>query len=172
VSVKLLLLLLLAGVVAWFAPAPLSQAHGSIDINASRDHVWSVLADLSSPRLWDPALKDVKIVTDNQSGPGAVRESAGAVVKTRETVTDWVAYNKMVLAVELQPKVTRFETSTIDLSPAGAATHVDWTLDYQMNGGYLGFLADKTLFGSLHQGRIDQALVNLKRYAETGEPAF
>ena len=42
-------------------------------------------------------------------------------------------------------------------------------MDYQMNGGYVGNLADRFLLGSAHQGRIDDGLARLKRYSETGD---
>ena len=63
------------------------------------------------------------------------------------------------------------DLATIELEPNGNGTRVQWSMEYQMNGGYLGVLADKVLLGQAHQGRIDQGLANLRRYAETGEPA-
>jgi hypothetical protein len=68
--------------------------------------------------------------------------------------------------------LTKFETSRMVLTPSGLdGTHVSWTLDYQMNGGYLGNLADRFLLASAHRGRVDEGLARLKRYAETGEVA-
>jgi uncharacterized membrane protein len=168
--VKLLALLVLLGVVLYFAPAPLGHAEQSIEINTSRDRVWTVLADVSSARLWDPGMKDMKILSDTKTGPGTVRYAAGALVKTTETVRDWVAYNKLVLDVTHDPKMTKFETSTIAIEPGErGGTRVRWSLDYRMSGGYLGHFADKFLLGGVHGGRISEGLANLKRYTETGE---
>jgi uncharacterized membrane protein len=168
--VKLLFLLLVLLAAAWFAPAPLSHVENSVDVATPRDRVWALLADVSGARLWDPLMKEVHLVSSAKSGVGAEREAAGALVKTHEKVTEWVPFNAVTYEVSHEPKLTRFETSRIDLSPAqGGATRVRWRIDYQMAGGYLGVLADKVLLGSVHQGRIDEALSNLKRYAETGE---
>ena len=167
---KLLLLLVLLGAVAYFAPAPLGHAEQAIEINASRDRVWTVLADVSSARLWDPEMKDMKILGDTKIGPGAQRYAAGSLVKTAETVREWVPYNKIVFDVTHDPKITKFETSTIALEPGErSGTRVRWTLDYRMSGGYLGHFADKFLLGSVHAGRLSEGLANLKRYTETGE---
>jgi uncharacterized membrane protein len=168
--VKLLLLLVLLGAVAYFAPAPLGHAEQSVEIATDRNKVWGVIGDLTSARLWDPGMKDMKITSDIKVGPGTVRTASGALVKTTETVRDWAAYNKVTLDVVHDPNITKFETSTITIEPGtGGGTRVTWALDYQMTGGYLGHFADKFLLGSVHEGRISDGLTNLKRYAETGE---
>jgi len=168
--VKLLVLLVLLGLVAYFAPAPLGHAEQSIEIGTGRDKVWSVLGDVSSAHIWDPGMKDMKVVSEIKMGPGAERFSAEGLVKTHETVRDWVAYNKLSFDVTHEPKITKFETSTITIEPgASGGTRVRWAMDYQMAGGYLGQFADKFLLGSVHGGRISEGLANLKRYAETGE---
>ena len=167
---KLLLFLVLLGAVAYFAPAPLGHVEQSIDINADRDKVWSVLADVSSARLWDPQMRDMKILSDTKTGTGTERSAEGAVVHTRETVREWVAYNRLVFDVTHDPKITKFETSTIEMQPGQlSGTRIRWSLDYRMSGGYLGQFADKFLLGNVHAGRISEGLSNLKRYAETGE---
>jgi uncharacterized protein YndB with AHSA1/START domain len=167
---KLLVFLVLLGLVAYFAPAPLGHAEQSVDIATNRERVWTVLADVSSARLWDPGMKDMKIVSDTKVGPGTERFADGPLVKTRETVKDWVAYNRLVFDVSHDPKITKFETSTITIEPGeNGGTRVRWAIDSKMSGGYLGHFADKFLLGSVHGGRISEGLANLKRYAETGE---
>ncbi len=166
------MLLLIAAAIAWFAPAPISRANNAVVINASRDRVWDVLSDLTAARLWDPGMKEAKLVGDAKTGEGSVRQSDGLFGKTTERVRESLSYNRLKMDVTHDPALTKFETSTIELEPSsGSGTRVEWTMEYQMNGGYLGMLADKALMGSAHQGRIDQGLANLRRYAETGEPA-
>jgi len=169
--VKFLLLLVILGAVAYFAPAPVGHAEQAIEINADRNRVWTVLADVSSARLWDPAMKDMKITSDQKIGTGTMRSSEEGLVKTRETVKEWIAYNRLVFDVTHDPKITKFETSTIAVEPGTSSntTRIRWSLDYRMTGGYLGQFADKFLLGSVHAGRISEGLSNLKRYAETGE---
>jgi len=168
--VKFLILLALLGAAAWFVPAPVSHVEGDIEISATRDRVWTILSDVSSARLWDPQMRDLTLVSDAKTGIGTERASHGPVVKTREKVTEWVPYNKLAFEVAHDPALTRFETSRLEMTPLGAdGTRLRWTLDYQMNGGYLGNLADRFLLGSAHQGRIDDGLARLKRYAETGD---
>jgi uncharacterized membrane protein len=168
--VKLLILLAVLVAAAWFAPAPVSHVEGDIEISAPRDRVWSILSDVSGARLWDARMRDVTLVSEAKTGVGTERASHGPIVKTREKVTEWVPYNSLAFEVVHDPRLTRFETSKIEITPVGAnGTRVRWSLDYQMNGGYLGNLADRFLLASTHQGRIDDGLPRLKRYAETGE---
>ncbi|MEO6463078.1 MAG: SRPBCC family protein [Candidatus Eisenbacteria bacterium] len=167
---KLLILLAVLVAAAWFVPAPVSHVESAIEISAPRERVWTILADVTSARLWDRQMREVTITSTAKSGVGTERASNGPVVKTRERVTEWVPYNRLELVVEHDPKLTKFETSRIEMTPSGATgTHVRWSLDYQMNGGYLGNLADRFLLGGTHQGRIDDGLARLKRYAETGD---
>jgi uncharacterized membrane protein len=168
--VKLLILLAVLLAAAWFAPAPVTHAEGEIDISAPRERVWTILSDVTSARIWDREMREVTITSDAKTGVGTERASNGPIVKTRERVTEWIAYNRLGFATEHDPKLTRFETSQISMTPSGATgTRVRWSLDYQMNGGFLGNLADRFLLGSTHQGRIDDGLARLKRYAETGD---
>lgn len=167
---KLLLLIVVLGAVAYFAPAPLGHAQQSIEIATGRDKVWGVLGDVTSARIWDPGMKDLKVTSDIKVGTGTVLSAAGPMVKTEETVRDWAAYNKMTFDVTHDPKITKFETSTITIEPGERdGTRVTWALDYQMQGGYLGHFVDMFLLGSVHGGRISEGLGNLKRYVETGE---
>ncbi len=167
---KLLILLAVIVAAAWFAPAPVSHVEGAIDISAPRDRVWTILSDVTSARLWDRQMREATIVSAAKSGIGTERASGGPVVKTREKVTEWVPYNRLEYEVVHDPRLTKFETSRLEITPSGATgTHVRWSLDYQMNGGYLGNLADQFLLGGTHKGRIDDGLSRLKRYAETGD---
>lgn len=167
---KFLFVLALVVAAAWFAPAPLAHVEGTVEIAAPRDKVWTLLADLAGARHWDAQMKDAKVVSQAATGEGAERAGQGAVVKLREKVVEWVPYNRVAFDVVPDPRITKFETSRIVLLPSGASnTRVTWTIDYQPTGGYLGDLADKVLFGSIHQGRIDDGLARLERYAETGE---
>ena len=170
---KLLVLLALILAIAWFAPAPVAHVESSIDISAPRDRVWTILSDVTSARLWDRQMRDATIVSEAKSGVGTIRASdAGPVVKTRETVTEWLAFNRIEYQVSHEPNLTKFETSRIELAPSGATgTRVTWALDYQMNGGYVGDLADRFLLGGVHRARVEDGLSRLKRYAESGEVA-
>jgi uncharacterized membrane protein len=85
-------------------------------------------------------------------------------------VREWVAYNKIALDVTHDPKMTEIrDLDDHDRAGERGGTRVRWTLDYRMNGGYLGHFSDKFLLGSVHGGRISEGLSNLKRYTETGE---
>jgi uncharacterized membrane protein len=168
--VKLLFVIVLVGAIAYFAPAPVQHVEQTVEIGAPRDKVWEVLGDPSTARLWDPGMKDLKVVSDTKLGPGTTLEARGALVKTTETVKESVTENRLSFDVKHDPDITRYETSTLTLDPTNRnTTSVKWEMDYQMAGGYLGHFADQALLGSVHSGRISDGLSNLKRYAETGE---
>jgi len=168
--VKFLFLIVVVAAIAYFAPAPVQHVEQTVEIATSRDKVWEVLADPTSARLWDPGMKDLKIVSDVKEGAGTTIEARGALVKTVETVKESIDDNRLSFDVKHDPDITRYETSTLSLEPTERnSTRVKWEMDYQMAGGYLGHFADQVLLGSVHGGRISDGLSNLKRYAETGE---
>jgi uncharacterized membrane protein len=168
--VKLLLLIVLLAAIAYFAPAPVQHVEQTVEIAAPRDKVWEILGDASSAHIWDPGMKDLKVVSDMKEGVGTTLEARGALVKTTETVKEDILYNRLAFDVKHDPDITRYETSTLSLNPTDRnSTSVKWEMDYQMSGGYLGHFADQVLLGSVHGGRISDGLSNLKRYAETGE---
>jgi uncharacterized membrane protein len=169
VALKFLILLVLAGVVAYLAPAPVAHRESSIEINAKTEDVWAIVSDLGGVRRWDPAVREAHVVTTTSEGRGAVRRFEGAFVKTTEKVTEWERPHKITFAVSHEPDVTRYETSTLRILPAGAGSKVVWTLDYQMKGGYLGVLLDRVFVSGVISGRLEPALSNLKHLAETGE---
>ena len=76
---KLLILLILVGAVAWLAPAPLSHVEGAVEIAASRDRVWTILSDVSSARLWDREMRELTITSTAKTGTGTARFARGAV---------------------------------------------------------------------------------------------
>ena len=92
-------LLLIAGAIAWFAPAPISRASNAVVISASRDRVWGVVSDLSSARHWDPGMKEVKLVSDAKTGDGTIRASDGLLGKTMERVRESLSFNRLKLDV-------------------------------------------------------------------------
>lgn len=167
---KFLFVIVLLAAVAYFAPAPVQHVEQMIEFSVSRDRVWSIVGDVHESRLWDPGMKDLKIVSDVKSGVGTALEAQGAMVKTTQTVTELDDFNQVKYDVTHDPPITKYETSTLSLQPgdSGKST-LKWEMDYQMAGGYLGNFADKFLLGSVHGGRMSDGLSNLKRYAETGE---
>jgi uncharacterized membrane protein len=168
--VKLLFVIVLLGAVAYFAPAPVQHVEQTIEIGVPRERMWSVLGDVTESRLWDPGMKDLKVVSDVKTGIGTAVEAQGPMVKSTEMVTEFDDFNRVKCDVTHEPPITKYETSTLSLEPGdNGNSRVKWEMDYQMAGGYLGHFADKVLLGSVHGGRISDGLSNLKRYAETGE---
>ena len=166
---KLLVFLIVAGVAAYFAPAPVSHEQASIEIETSRARVWELVTDLELARRWDPAVREAQAVSSVREGRGAERRTEGTFLKSMERVTEWEEQSRISYDVRHEPNLTRMEKSTIEIMTKGSFTQVVGTLDYQMNGGYLGVVLDRTLLGGAIRGRLEPALGNLKRLAETGE---
>ena len=166
---KFFLLLVVAVLAAYFVPAPPTHQESSIEIGASRGKVWDTLSDLGAARNWDPAVRAAHVVSTHDQGVGAERKMEDTMLKTDETVTEWVPYSKIGFEVEYHPDLTQYENSTLRLQDAGSYTKVIWTLDYQMRGGYLGAALDRMFLRALNDQRLDPALANLKHLVETGE---
>ncbi len=166
---RLLILLIVAGVVAYFVPSPVTHFDSAVEIDASREHVWDLMADLSQLSRWNEDVDSTVFLTPERQGPGTVVRIDGSMITTSLTVQRWEPYNEIDFAVVLQPRITydhvlrysmqrRFEGRTV----------VRVQEEYRMAGGYLGYVFGRLIFERMRDPYRMGALGYLKRLAETG----
>lgn len=108
---------------------------------APKSDVWAVLADYPNISTWNEAMTNSLALGDSTDGVGAAREcqfgSKGSI-NMRETVTEWVPEEKMVIAVDnTEKQLLKHASMTMTLSDDGQATPFTMTYDYQPKGGPL-----------------------------------
>jgi uncharacterized protein YndB with AHSA1/START domain len=119
-----------------------------------RSSVWAVLADYPNIADWNDGLKKSYAIGDATEGVGAQRQTelipAGAM---RETVTEWVPEERMVIAIDKIEKMpVKQATMTFTLSGGGATTLFTMSYDYELRGGPLAFILGPILDRQMNKG--------------------
>ena len=113
-------------------------------VAAPRSCVWAVLADYPNIVDWNEAVTNSYAIGDATEGVGAQRQvdlgSKGSI-KMRETVTEWVPEERMVIAVDkIEKQPLKQATMTFALSDGGETTPFTMTYDYELKGGPLAYI--------------------------------
>ena len=110
---------------------------------APRSSVWAVLADYPNIGDWNDGVKNSYAIGDATEGVGAERQIDLALkgARMRETVTEWVPEERMVIAVDkIEKQPVKQATMTFTLSDGGETTPFTMSYDYELKGGPLAFI--------------------------------
>jgi len=151
----------------------------TININAPKEKVWDVLADLGSIYRWNPGVSNSYSTSPETGGEGAMRHcdlqnaKGGSIGYLEERAFDWRDGEGFIIDVydsnlPLKRNHVRFDLESFDLESIEDGTIVTITPDYALKFGLLGVLID-LLFGrrQLKKGMAAMA-AGLKYHIETG----
>lgn len=137
---------------------------------APRSSVWAVLADYPNIADWNDGVKASYAIGDATEGVGAQRQTEivpNGKMRMRETVTEWVPEEKMVIAVDqIEKQPIKHATMTLTLSDGGETTPCTMTYDYEPKGGPLAFL-----FGPMLDKQMKKAFNGFMANLETAAQA-
>jgi uncharacterized protein YndB with AHSA1/START domain len=109
---------------------------------AQRSSVWAVLADYPNIGDWNDGIKKSYAIGDTTEGVGASRQCdlVALGMRMRETVSEWVPEEKMVLVVDnVEKQPIKGATMTFTLSDSGETTPLTMSYDYEPKGGPFAF---------------------------------
>ncbi len=146
-----------------------TKVTSNIYIDASRQKVWEVLADLGSVSVWSPAIANSYYTSEATEGVGASRHcdfSDGGYVK--EQVSEWRPGE--ALRMQIYEGTVPFDNfyGTFTLRDDDQGMTVSFTLEFDVRPG-----APVDPAEAERQNReelIPAFLAGLKHYAETGRP--
>jgi uncharacterized protein YndB with AHSA1/START domain len=123
-------------------------------VDAPRSSVWAVLADYPNIVDWNDGIKNSYAIGDATEGVGAQRQCelvpTGAM---RETVTEWVPEEKMVVAIDQIEKMPVKQAGmTFTLSDGGDTTPFTMSYDYEPRGGPFAFIVAALLGRQMSKG--------------------
>ena len=102
------------------------------------------MADYPNIDDWNDGVKDSYAIGDATEGVGASRQCdlvPNGAMRMRETVTEWVPEEKMVIAVDqIKRQPIKQATMTMTLSDGGETTPFTMSYDYEPKGGPLAFI--------------------------------
>ena len=146
-----------------------------IDINAPKQKVWEVLADLGSIYKWNPGVAKSYSTSPETEGEVAMRHcdlqnaKGGSIGYLEERAFDWRDGEGFTIDVYESNLPIKRNHVRFTLESNGDSTVVTITPDYALKFGPVGVLAD-LLFArrQLKKGMVDLA-AGLKYHIETGE---
>jgi uncharacterized protein YndB with AHSA1/START domain len=111
---------------------------------APRSSVWAVLADYPNIGDWNDGVKNSYAIGDATGGVGAQRQCdlvPNGAMRMRETVTEWVPEERMVIAIDkIEKQPVKQATMTFTLADRGETTPFTMSYDYELKGGPLAFI--------------------------------
>lgn len=139
-------------------------------LTATKTNLWAVLADYPNIVEWNDGIKNSYAIGDATEGVGAQRQTEivpNGKMRMRETVTEWVPEERMVIAVDqIEKQPIKQATMTLTLSGAGDTTPCTMRYDYEPKGGPLAFL-----FGPMLDKQMKKAFHGFMSNLETAAQA-
>ncbi len=96
-------------------------------VPAPPSEVWATLSDFAAISSWAPNVDHSCLMTEQDSGVGAVRRIQTGRTTVVETVTTWTSGEVLAYSIAGLPPVIRSVTNTWRLEPAGDGTTVSLT---------------------------------------------
>ena len=147
----------------------MTKLSSAIQINAPKERVWAVLADLGAASAWNPTVTHSSYTSDGREGVGASRRCDlpdGSFVEER--VTAWTPGEAFTLNV--YEGAIPFENGfgTYELRGVGSETIVNFTLEFDSKAD--GPMTPEEVERLFTEEIIPAMLSGLKHYVETGQP--
>ena len=140
-------------------------------INASKEAVWAVLANIGAISNWNPGVSKSYVTSDRARGDGAERHcdlgTKGDYLKER--ALDWREGEGFKIEVYDTNLPLKRNVVTFSLQSDGEGTVVSVSPDYELKFGPIGVVMDRLCArAQLRKGMAD-LLAGLKYHVETGE---
>ncbi len=147
----------------------MTKVTGEVRINAPKEKVWSVLADLGEVSAWNPVIANSYYTSEDKEGVGAARHCDfpdGGYVKER--ATDWKAEDTVRL--NIYEGTVPFDNfyGTYTVRGDGDSSIVHFALEYDLKSG--GPVDPQEIERQNRDELIPVVLGGLKHYVEIGKP--
>jgi uncharacterized protein YndB with AHSA1/START domain len=124
-------------------------------LTTPQSSVWAVLADYPNIVDWNDGVKNSYAIGDATEGVGAQRQTElvpNGAMRMRETVSEWVPEERMVLAIDkIEKQPVKHATMTFTLS-GGNTTSLTMNYVYEPKGGPLAFVYGPMLDRQMKKG--------------------
>ncbi len=145
-----------------------------IVINANKDAVWRVIADLGGIQSYHPAVQKSYYSTRRQTGVGAARVCEfGGGRSVEEHAVEWNDGESFLLELRNGKGMPPFRKARarMHVEGQGDKTRVRMTFEYQLKFGLLGILLNRLVVRSQFEKVVPMVLNGLKRHLEVMAPS-
>ena len=142
--------------------------HHEVDIAASPEQVWAVLADLPGVRHYNPTVLDSRLISALTEGVGAMREcdlKPKGLIKER--VFLWEPKTTIGLEVAESDYPLIYMRWRTHLAAHNGGTRMSQDTEYKVKFGPLGQLMDLLMMRRMLNKTLTEIFAGLKQYIET-----
>lgn len=142
-----------------------------VDINASPEATWRIIANFGTVANWAPAVQEAHCPSDSTPGLGCKRSltsSTGHVIE--EVITQWDQGRSLTFEVPGGlAKIVGFlqETWSVEATPNGSRAVV--VMEYRSKFGFAGMAVTRLIMQPVLAKMLAENLAGLKYHLETGE---
>ena len=145
--------------------------HNHIDIAATPEQIWDVLADLDRLHEYDPVVTRSTIVGEQHAGLGAQRRCDARQGRYFvEAVTEWEQPNRLQFTIIDCNLPTRDLTHTYTLDATPSGTRVSQVMRYDTRFGPLGAMLNKVMIKRKTDQGIKGFLAGLETTVTNAHP--
>ncbi|MBI4491714.1 MAG: SRPBCC family protein [Chloroflexi bacterium] len=147
----------------------MTRIAGEIRIQAPRERVWDVLADIGAVANYHPGVARAYYVSEEREGIGATRRCElypnGSI---DETVTAWRPGESYTIEMVRSTAPFKQVVAWLGVRPVGNETAVRLAVKYTLKFGLVGLLMDRLLVRRNFTKMVPAVLAGLKYHIETG----
>ena len=152
------------------------QAKVSRRVNAPVEKIWSIMTDITTPRLYNPRIKNLKLLSKNCEGIGATRvvhlHDGSSVRETVVAIDDrYIEHPNLTLELSdysgypLQWARTTTSVDAIDEN----TSLVTFCMDYEAKYGWIGHIFGTTLVKAGLTSLLEEVTQGLAYHVTTGK---
>ena len=149
----------------------MTQVATEAHIDAPKEKVWEVLADLGGIDKWNPGVARSRWTSEQRQGIGASRhcDLQNPSGTLEERAIEWREGEGYTIDV-YESSLPLKNMVKFAISPEGDGTRVYVTVDYRLKYGPVGALLDVLFVRRQIQKGFDRLVAGLKYHVETGDP--
>ena len=145
-----------------------------VQINAPKEHVWELVADLGGVVNYHPFVTNSFYNTDRETGIGAARTCEfGPNSVIEERAVEWNERKSYTLAIDFtkgQKPPIRDIQAQVSVKEAGSSTLAAIKMSYEPKFGPAGAMMDRFVIRPRFEKLLSGLMTGMKHHAETGEP--
>lgn len=139
----------------------------SIEIDAPREHVFALAADVARQREWTTFIKEVAITSGDGKSEGTTDETVIKVgPQSHDLQGTWTEYKPGEVFARRFTGYMQM-TDRMTFTPSGRGTRVDWTVDYKPPFGLIGAVMAVVFMARLFQNELEASLERLQTALES-----
>lgn len=143
-----------------------------IRINASKEKVWAIIANLGAVVNFHPYVLESYYTSESLEGIGAARQCVFPKMEVNERAIDWKTGEHYTLAIDFLkgtiPPICNMQAG-LRVEADGKNSLFTITMYYEPKFGILGKIMNRLMIQSQFERMLQGVVQGLKHHAETGE---